>query len=239
MTFSLFASRCAPDPIVPHPAVPFPQLELRPTSRERLHSCCPWERLPNAAQPGDVPTPPRRVPPIAYFQVFFIPPFNNFLRGRRIPYSNSGDDHDYCEYIHTFAGEHVPEVTVKSLSIAMGIRQPGFQLLSLSSEARTHAHRPCSVPDQLHIYSWVYAPLIFATIVLVAVRAATAAAPSHHRKRSASSSLELPAYRAPVSRPPPAPPRKRRYLQRVMEDMWAIAWPPLAAYAVVAVTVSW
>ncbi|KAI9442239.1 Metallo-dependent phosphatase-like protein [Lactarius indigo] len=147
---------------------------------------------------------------------------------------NSGDDHDYCEYTHAFAGEHIPEVTVKSLSIAMGIRQPGFQLLSLSSEARTHAHRPCPLPDQLRIYCWVYAPLIFATIVLVAVRAATTAAPSHHRKRSESRTLELPAYRAPVSRPP-APPRKRRYLRRVVEDLWAIAWPPLAVYAAIAV----
>ncbi|KAI9463657.1 Metallo-dependent phosphatase-like protein [Lactarius psammicola] len=151
----------------------------------------------------------------------------------------SGDDHDYCEYTHTFTGEHVPEVTVKSLSIAMGIRQPGFQLLSLSNEARTRAHRPCSVPDQLRIYSWVYAPLIFATIVLVAVRAATATVPSHHRKRGSNRSLELPAYRAPVSRPPPAPPHKRRYLRRVLENVWAVAWPPLVVYAVVAVTVSW
>ncbi|KAH9176291.1 Metallo-dependent phosphatase-like protein [Lactarius sanguifluus] len=151
----------------------------------------------------------------------------------------SGDDHDYCEYTHDFAGEHVPEVTVKSLSIAMGIRQPGFQLLSLSGEARTRAHRPCTLPDQLRIYCWVYVPLIFATIVLAAVRAATAPAPSHHWKRDSNYSLELPAYRAPVSRPLPAPPRKQRYLRRLVEDVWAIAWPPLAVYVVIAVTVSW
>lgn len=65
-----FASRCTPDPIVPHPALPSPQLELRPTPREGLHSRCPRKRLPNTAQPRDVPTPPRRVPPIAHFQVF-------------------------------------------------------------------------------------------------------------------------------------------------------------------------
>lgn len=149
---------------------------------------------------------------------------------------NSGDDHDYCEYTHTFAGEHIPEVTVKSLSIAMGIRQPGFQLLSLSAEERTHAHQPCSVPDQLRIYTWVYAPLIFATIVLVAVRAATPTVPSRHQKRD---SLELPAYHAPVSsRPPPSLPRKQRYLRRVIEDIWAIGWPPLVVYAILVVTAS-
>jgi hypothetical protein len=147
----------------------------------------------------------------------------------------SGDDHDYCEYTHTFGGEHVPEVTVKSLSIAMGIRQPGFQLLSLSSEARTHAYRHCSVPAQLRIYSWVYGPLAFATIVLAAVRAARPPAPSRHQKRD---SIELPAYHAPVSRPPSALPRKRSYLRRLMEDIWAIGWPPLVVYAIVAVTAS-
>ena len=150
-------------------------------------------------------------------------------------YPKSGDDHDYCEYTHTFGGENIPEVTVKSLSIAMGIRQPGFQLLTLSSETRTHAYRHCSVPAQLRIYSWVYAPLFFATIVLVAVRGAKSPAPSRHQKRE---SLELPAYRAPASRPPSVSPRKRGYLRRLMEDIWAIGWPPLVVYVIVAVTAS-
>jgi hypothetical protein len=130
-------------------------------------------------------------------------------------------------------------VTLKSLSIAMGIRQPGFQLLSLSSEAHSRAHRHCSVPDALRLYSWVYAPLLFATIVLVAVCTARPAMLSRHQKRGSGPSLELPAYRAPVSRPPPAPVRKRRYLRRVVGDIWAIAWPPLALYAIVGVTASW
>ncbi|KAF8274553.1 Metallo-dependent phosphatase-like protein [Lactarius quietus] len=145
----------------------------------------------------------------------------------------SGDDHDYCEYTHTFAGEHIPEVTVKSLSLAMGIHQPGFQLLSLSGEAGTHAYQPCSVPDQLRLCSWVYAPLLFATIVLVAVRAATPAMPSRHERRD---SHELPAYRAPASRHSPSLHRKRGYLRRVLEEIWAIGWPPLVIYAIVAAT---
>ncbi|KAF8274542.1 hypothetical protein EI94DRAFT_692288 [Lactarius quietus] len=85
----------------------------------------------------------------------------------------------------------------------MGIHQPGFQLLSLSGEAGTHAYQPCSVPDQLRLCSWVYAPLLFATIVLVAVRAATPAMPSRHERRD---SHELPAYRAPASRHSPSLP---------------------------------
>ena len=56
----------------------------------------------------------------------------------------------------------------------MGIRQLGFQLLSLSSEASIHMHQPCSPPDQVRIYCWVYAPLVLGRIVLVTARA-------HHR----------------------------------------------------------
>ncbi|KAI0256084.1 Metallo-dependent phosphatase-like protein [Lactifluus subvellereus] len=149
----------------------------------------------------------------------------------------SGDDHDYCEYTHTFLEGPIPEVTVKSPSLAMGIRQPGFQLLSLF-EARASAYRPCALPDQLHAYCWVYAPLVLASIVLVAVRAA-ATAPSRYQKHGARRSFELPAYYTP-SKPPPAPSRRRSYGLRVAEDVWVIAWPPLAVYAIIAAaTVFW
>ncbi|QRW21311.1 hypothetical protein RhiXN_06300 [Rhizoctonia solani] len=46
----------------------------------------------------------------------------------------SGDDHDYCEVRHPIgddSGQTVREISVKSFSMAMGIRRPGFQLLSL------------------------------------------------------------------------------------------------------------
>ncbi|KAI0305609.1 Metallo-dependent phosphatase-like protein [Multifurca ochricompacta] len=150
----------------------------------------------------------------------------------------SGDDHDYCEHTHTFLENSVPEVTVKSISIAMGIHQPGFQLLSLSSEPRTRAHRPCALPDQLRVYTWVYAPLVLATIVLVAVRS-VAVPPSRLQKHGHKRSLELPVYRGSSSRPPPASPRKRSYPVLVTESVWAVAWPPLAVYAIIAATVFW
>ncbi|KAH9993956.1 hypothetical protein BJV77DRAFT_961615 [Russula vinacea] len=35
--------------------------------------------------------------------------------------TDSADDHDYCEYIHTSHDRQIPEVTIKSFSIAMGI----------------------------------------------------------------------------------------------------------------------
>jgi ethanolamine phosphate phosphodiesterase len=151
---------------------------------------------------------------------------------------DSGDDHDYCEYTHAFLESSIPEVTVKSLSIAMGIRQPGFQLLSLFEEAGVSAYRPCALPDQLHAYCWVYAPLVLASIVLVAIRVAVMA-PSSYLKHGSKHSLHLPAYHVP-SKPPFAPLSKQRYPLRVAKDVWAVAWPPLSVYAIiVAVTISW
>ena len=67
----------------------------------------------------------------------------------------SGDDHDICEYTHP---NSVREVTVKTFSMAMGIKTPGFQLLSLvppnasTPNAPTHADMACNLPNQLGIY---------------------------------------------------------------------------------------
>ncbi|PPR00982.1 hypothetical protein CVT24_000276 [Panaeolus cyanescens] len=91
----------------------------------------------------------------------------------------SGDDHDYCEHNHQYQSQdgspHVArEVTVKSLSMVMNVRRPGFQLLSLNpTEFRegaskpTFADAPCLLPDQLHIYLAVYLPLLLVSLLLV------------------------------------------------------------------------
>ncbi|KAF8494596.1 hypothetical protein F5888DRAFT_1925899 [Russula emetica] len=81
----------------------------------------------------------------------------------------------------------IPEVTIKSLSIAMGIRQPGFQLLSLSTPA--HAHQPCLLPDQVRIYCWVYAPFVLATIVPYSLERARSQ-PHRHATRSTSKNAQ-------------------------------------------------
>ncbi|KAI0314120.1 Metallo-dependent phosphatase-like protein [Amylostereum chailletii] len=110
----------------------------------------------------------------------------------------SGDDHDYCEYTHKvpldddrpMTPTSVQEVTVKSISMAMGIKRPGFHLLSLASPAAanapTFAHRPCLLPDQLGIYLWTYLPLfVLTTLVIFAhsalVREGDPRAPSYER----------------------------------------------------------
>lgn len=46
----------------------------------------------------------------------------------------SGDDHDYCDINHN---DHTREITVKSISMAMGIWKPAVQLLTFSNENET------------------------------------------------------------------------------------------------------
>jgi hypothetical protein len=95
--------------------------------------------------------------------------------------TSSGDDHDYCVHYHptTIQGgaEPVREVSVKSISMAMGIRRPGFQLLSLAPwddgqrdrPHPTHTDVPCLLPDQLGIYLSVYIPLLLVSLIVVFV----------------------------------------------------------------------
>ncbi|KAJ1304354.1 hypothetical protein OPQ81_005509 [Rhizoctonia solani] len=89
----------------------------------------------------------------------------------------SGDDHDYCEIQHSVGeepGQSVREVSVKSFSMAMGVRRPGFQLLSLiapdpsSPYSQTFSDTPCHLPDQMHIYTHVYAICGVISIVILA-----------------------------------------------------------------------
>lgn len=102
-------------------------------------------------------------------------------RGDKALIPCSGDDHDYCEYTHKFGSSDaddtpnagtIKEVTVKSISMAMGIRRPGFQLLSIvppTRSATSLATVPCLLPDQLGIYLNVYVPLIAFSLLLLLV----------------------------------------------------------------------
>ncbi|KAE9991801.1 hypothetical protein EG327_010902 [Venturia inaequalis] len=84
-----------------------------------------------------------------------------------IQYAFSGDDHDYCEVVHRrypSGGGGIREFTEKSISWAMGVRKPGFSLLSLynpidangkpihTSAEETLQHHLCLMPDQLGIF---------------------------------------------------------------------------------------
>jgi ethanolamine phosphate phosphodiesterase len=95
----------------------------------------------------------------------------------------SGDDHDYCEIEHNEFTGRIKEITVKSMSWAMGVRKPGVQLLSLwnpldleSLVSDTPLHTPkdtiqnrlCLLPDQLSIFIR-YGQLLILTLVVLAV----------------------------------------------------------------------
>lgn len=94
----------------------------------------------------------------------------------------SGDDHDYCELVHSDEKENVREITVKSLSMAMGIPTPGFVMASLynpvdkdgkpipgSPEGTLQTHL-CLLPSQFHTYM-NYILFLVVTLVLLTVRA--------------------------------------------------------------------
>jgi hypothetical protein len=106
-----------------------------------------------------------------------------------ISYAFSGDDHDYCEVTHwryPSAGGGIREITVKSISWAMGIRIPAIQMVSLwnptgdvvvskgmekkSKTDDTLQTHMCLLPDQLHIFIR-YACFFSVTLVLLMARA--------------------------------------------------------------------
>ncbi|KAJ6129505.1 hypothetical protein N7512_002285 [Penicillium capsulatum] len=77
----------------------------------------------------------------------------------------SGDDHDYCEVSHREFNGSPKEITVKSISWAMGVRHPGFVLTSLWNPIDLETGEPtqkgssptiqnhlCLLPDQLGIF---------------------------------------------------------------------------------------
>lgn len=94
----------------------------------------------------------------------------------------SGDDHDYCEVVHAHSYGSVLEITVKSLSMAMGVPTPGFQMVSLwnpvdekgntiaGAKTATLQTHMCLLPNQFHTYM-KYVGFIIFSLVLLAVRA--------------------------------------------------------------------
>lgn len=86
---------------------------------------------------------------------------------------------------------------MKSLSMAMGIRRPGFQLLSLlssSSEGVTAEARDslCIMPDQIGVYLSVYLPLIGVSLVLLWIKALVGGRRLSDEKRKDRDRLPLP-----------------------------------------------
>lgn len=110
------------------------------------------------------------------------------LDPKQITMVYSGDDHDYCEIEHMEFSGGFKEITVKSMSWAMGVRKPGVQLVSLwnpvnsvdvminnMSEPRrsmprdTVQNRLCLLPDQLGVFV-TYAQLLGLTLSVLIIR---------------------------------------------------------------------
>lgn len=105
-----------------------------------------------------------------------------------ISYAFSGDDHDYCEVLHrgyASAGGGIREITVKSISWAMGVRRPGVVLISLWNPVDVHGKtlagagkgektvqtNLCLLPDQIGTFLR-YGVLFGVTLFLLVLRAA-------------------------------------------------------------------
>jgi hypothetical protein len=91
----------------------------------------------------------------------------------------SGDDHDYCEVSHREFNGSPNEITVKSISWAMGVRRPGFVLTSLwhpidpktgkalQDGTSTIQNHLCLLPDQLGIFIYYLTILGLSVSILV------------------------------------------------------------------------
>ena len=137
---------------------------------------------------------------------------------------DSADNRDYCEYVHVRPGvsddttnPHGPirEVTVKSFSMSVHIKRPGFQLLSLvdptklaNPDLKSFADTPCLLPDQYRIYTSFYVPcMLFTFLILVLFNISRA---------------RFRALRANLSLAPPTHSSSGR------PGLWSAIWPPYA-----------
>ncbi|RMZ79490.1 hypothetical protein DV738_g3396, partial [Chaetothyriales sp. CBS 135597] len=169
----------------------------------------------------------------------------------------SGDDHDYCEIEHSEFTGRIREITVKSISWAMGVRRPGVQLVSLwnpidpakltrpAAAANTEDPPPtprdtlqnhlCLFPDQLAIFIR-YGQILALTVLILAVAAVRYnPAASTVAASSSPGKFDLPhpvTSRPRISSPyyGRGPPKtKFRYFIR---SLWEVAVPALAFYVV-------
>ncbi|EFR03600.1 hypothetical protein MGYG_06594 [Nannizzia gypsea CBS 118893] len=124
----------------------------------------------------------------------------------------SGDDHDYCEIIHTEFSGAPKEVTVKSMSLAMGVRVPAVQLvtlwnpidpksgspLGLPGSSTTLQNQMCLLPNQISIFI-VYG-YTFALTVLALLSHSIYLSYRHKVGSTTSTDSILPlAYRRPIN----------------------------------------
>ncbi|KAL8941072.1 MAG: hypothetical protein Q9211_001974 [Gyalolechia sp. 1 TL-2023] len=153
-----------------------------------------------------------------------------------VEFAFSGDDHDYCDVVHRrYTGPRggVREITVKSFSWAMGVRRPGFLMVSLwnpvderdrekppsfESHGQDRRHETiqthlCLLPDQLAIFIR-YAALLVVTIVVIFVHALRTVNHASHAGYSNGNILPLSSSSSkPKSNTPPQSPARQAHTQ--------------------------
>ncbi|KAI4175065.1 MAG: hypothetical protein LQ346_008128, partial [Caloplaca aetnensis] len=209
------------------------------------------ERFPPSTKPSEDgeylendPQNAIRVERGVQYQNVLVPEISNEIIDKvgDVEFVFSGDDHDYCEVVHRgytspSGGGGIREITVKSFSWAMGVRRPGFLMLSLwnpldekdrfepqspNSDPRSgseHKHPTiqthlCLLPDQLSIFIR-YAILLAITLLALLVSAIRS---TRHDRNTASASstnghilplTSISASKPKSDTPPPSPSSNR------------------------------
>lgn len=119
----------------------------------------------------------------------------------------SGDDHDSCIVDHQSTREpthdSIRETTVKSFSMAMGVKNPGFHLLTLY--APTSTSKPlssqvnCTLPNQIHIWIDIYLRLLLLIVFVLLTSKLYLYSSQVRRSSSAARSNGLPVHSRTVS----------------------------------------
>lgn len=79
----------------------------------------------------------------------------------------AGDDHDYCDVVHESGAR---DITVKSISMAMGIKYPAVQLLSFSAanDKLSYDTHICYLPrPYLNVFAYVLMAIFSAILIIV------------------------------------------------------------------------
>lgn len=80
----------------------------------------------------------------------------------------SGDDHDYCDIHHTELRSGAREITVKSISMAMGIKYPAVQLLLIDSGTEFFYNTDiCYLPTPYVNIAWYVVLLVVSGLLIL------------------------------------------------------------------------
>jgi len=132
-------------------------------------------------RPADTPCGPHRQSrnPIRigggyqYTNTLPEPLSREILRKTNAEHVFSGDDHDACTVVHEYEDgkRKAEEVTVRTFAWTMGVRQPGFLMVSLLNDGLRDGRETvlvweCLLPDQIGIYLG-YVELLVQTLVIL------------------------------------------------------------------------